>query len=399
MPLPSDGGLSPFHQLLKQISIEYEKLAQRADGLKAENDKLAGLSRANSGTVTTLSSVGGLRAKADGRVRIDTAPGIFSCCAEQSTHGLSFDSAAATADRVAQVDQGGWSTLDLDGGHSPRSTFAMVGSHPMPCLPKLILNVSSSQVSSLHHDLLELQPQWMESVKKPALAQKLMRSKTFATAVNLRVSASKHRGGDALEDEGGWLQRCVLSPSSRRRLFWDAMSVLVLAVDILLVPMTVFALSEDPLMQLLGLTCTLFWTADIPISLVSGFHTEKGLIEMRPRKIWRHYLRTWMLFDVLVISVDWVMIILDTGFGDLVGVLRLGKVARVTRIFRLFRLLRMLKMPEKAEEISDSLHSESLYTTFGVIRSLAGIAVINHFIACGWYGIGTWGTPGWVSEF
>jgi len=135
------------------------------------------------------------------------------------------------------------------------------------------------------------------------------------------------------------------------------------------------------------------------MSLVSGFHTDKGLIEMRPYQIWRNYFRTWFFFDITVIGLDWVMIILDTGFADVIGIVRLGKVARVTRIFRLFRLLRMLKMPAVTEEISDSLHSESLYTTFGVLRSLAGIALINHFIACGWYGIGTWGTPGWVSEF
>merc|ERR1712147_455597 len=97
-------------------------------------------------------------------------------------------------------------------------------------------------------------------------------------------------------------------------------------------------------MKAAGLTCTVFWTIDIAMSFLTGFHIG-GIVEMRLGKIARNYGKRWFPFDFLVISLDWLMMFMNSGVADLVGIMRISKVLRMIRIFRLFRLLRVLKMP------------------------------------------------------
>jgi len=186
-------------------------------------------------------------------------------------------------------------------------------------------------------------------------------------------------------------QRFVIGPNSKFRVFWDTLSICVLGYDILTVPMTAFNLPDDSsVLKTFDLLCTVFWTMDMTLSFFTGYH-DAGILEMRPSKIARGYLRSWFAFDFLVIFLDWLMILTESGLADIVGVLRISKVVRMVRIFRLFRLLRLLKMPALLDEVSDHIQSDYLFTAFGVARSLVVIAVVNHFIACGWYAVGNVG--------
>mmetsp|Transcript_48372 Transcript_48372/g.149426 ORF Transcript_48372/g.149426 Transcript_48372/m.149426 type:complete len:121 (+) Transcript_48372:703-1065(+) len=90
------------------------------------------------------------------------------------------------------------------------------------------------------------------------------------------------------------------------------------------------------------------------------------------------------------------MILTESAMADIVGLFRISKVVRMVRIFRLFRLLRLLKMPARLDEVGDYIQSEHLFTVFGIARSLTIIAIVNHFIACGWYAVGQMGDPHWV---
>eukprot|EP00929_Paragymnodinium_shiwhaense_P004413 TRINITY_DN10532_c0_g1_i2.p1 TRINITY_DN10532_c0_g1~~TRINITY_DN10532_c0_g1_i2.p1 ORF type:complete len:851 (-),score=145.04 TRINITY_DN10532_c0_g1_i2:46-2598(-) len=205
------------------------------------------------------------------------------------------------------------------------------------------------------------------------------------------------RGGDSLR-ESSCAQRFVIGPNAKTRAAWDLISVVILAYDIFTVPLMVFDIPESTLIAVLNMVCTVFWTLDIIVSFLSGYHMD-GLVELRPSQIGRRYVRTWFTFDIIIILLDWAMYLTGTGLAGVVGVLRISKVLRIGRLLRLVRLLRVVKMPRFFEALSEWMHSEALYTGFGVMRSLFIIASANHFIACGWYAVGQEGEPSWVDVF
>eukprot|EP00438_Fugacium_kawagutii_P001035 Skav205843 [mRNA] locus=scaffold160:473117:479444:+ [translate_table: standard] len=80
----------------------------------------------------------------------------------------------------------------------------------------------------------------------------------------------------------------------------------------------------------------LYWTVDMFFSAQTGFY-EHGLLVQSSRRTLRHYLKTWFIFDFVVVFFDWVMIILE-------GVSVVGSSARVLRAFRMIRIIRLLRV-------------------------------------------------------
>jgi len=238
----------------------------------------------------------------------------------------------------------------------------------------------------------ELWPIWMQD------AEVLHQATTCSSTLSVRhLAKSQARGGDFLT-EPGLLQRLVLKPTSKVRTGWDLLSVLLLSHDVFMVPLSVFDLPDTTFTHVFSVFTTAFWTLDMLLSFLSGYHLA-GLVEMRPRKIAWQYVTQWFFVDLTVITVDWALIILDTGVVDMASIMRVGKFMRLSRMFRLMRLLRLMKMPSLMESISDSIQSEDVATAFEIGKCVALIAVINHFIACGWYAVGTnAGEPNWLEQ-
>jgi len=121
---------------------------------------------------------------------------------------------------------------------------------------------------------------------------------------------------------------------------------------------------------------------------------------MRPLHISYHYLRTWFVFDVGVVSVDWMCTVAENWNGsgsNRVGYLRFG---RFGRFLRMLRLLRLLKLHGMLVDIFERIHSEFTRIMLGMANILIFIVLVNHVIACGWYWVGTHGSeaglPSWV---
>jgi len=195
------------------------------------------------------------------------------------------------------------------------------------------------------------------------------------------------RGGDMVKGTS-CLQPLVLRPDSKPRLAWDLISVAVLLLDIILIPLMLLPPQEGEPLAGMGLFITSFWTTDILISFMSGYH-DLGFVEMRPGKIARKYVRGWFVMDVLIVGVDWGSMIAKTAASDVVGLARFGKLARVSRLMRLLRLLRAVKVGKIISALSEYVHSATLMTVVGVLRTVLGILVVCHYIACAWYHAGT----------
>jgi len=243
---------------------------------------------------------------------------------------------------------------------------------------------------------LELWPVWKQP-ETLATAPFSSLTMSMSTTSMLLVKAGRNtaRGGDTMRDEDSCLQHFVMGPNSRWRLFWDSLSVIAVGYDVLTVPLIAFGPIESAALKVIGLITTIFWSLDIPFTFMTGFHLG-GVVEMRPKIIAKHYFQRWFLLDFFIILTDWALLIAQSEFADIIGVVRISKTLRLWRLLRLIRLLRIVKLPSLSDDIAENLQSETLVTILGVLRSMAIIAIVNHFIACGWYGVGQITTPTWL---
>jgi len=126
------------------------------------------------------------------------------------------------------------------------------------------------------------------------------------------------------------------------------------------------------------------------------------LVEMRCSKIARRYLRSWFVFDLLLVAFEWFVLLQETDGGtDMLSLGRSGKVIRLMRMMRMLRFLRLVKMMSVLVEFSDFVHSDGALTVFGVLKLLVASFALNHCVACAWYFVGAsrveeWS---WVDQF
>jgi hypothetical protein len=238
----------------------------------------------------------------------------------------------------------------------------------------------------------ELHPLWVQS--DGALAEVIQSRLT--KSLSIKIDAMAVRGGDSLRDDA-CLQRVIVEPNSIKRTLWDLISIIVLSIDIVMVPLSAFDIPETPAMQWTSTSCTIFWSFDIVASCITGFHI-KGMIEMRPMMVLKHYMRNWFPFDIALVLSDWFLMIASSDQAEAVGLFRLGKAFRFGRMARGLRLFRMMKMPPLLDDMSDYFRTDGLLATFQVLRALVTIGVVNHFLACGWYAVGKLDTPSWIDK-
>lgn len=201
--------------------------------------------------------------------------------------------------------------------------------------------------------------------------------------------------GEALVDENNWLQRLILRPNSTKRSVWDFLSVFVLGYDIVYIPLEVFAMDPNMITQGMEFGTTCFWTMDMAVSFLTGYHSE-GLIEMRPGKIARRYLRTGFCLDAVVIIVDWILAIFTFQIKAVVRVGKTTRAIRLVRMVRAMRLLRSLKMARLMQLMFRYIKSDLLRTLISIFLMLLVLVVFNHYFACGWYLIGYNFEPNWL---
>ena len=85
-----------------------------------------------------------------------------------------------------------------------------------------------------------------------------------------------------------------------------------------------------------------FWSTDLLLNFVTGFY-KSGKLVMDRMAIVFNYLKTWLLFDVALLSLDFI-----NAFAEIaeLGALRTLRSLRIVRAFRLLRLLKMSKLQD-----------------------------------------------------
>eukprot|EP00448_Togula_jolla_P002858 CAMPEP_0170613480 /NCGR_PEP_ID=MMETSP0224-20130122/24297_1 /TAXON_ID=285029 /ORGANISM="Togula jolla, Strain CCCM 725" /LENGTH=716 /DNA_ID=CAMNT_0010939089 /DNA_START=1 /DNA_END=2151 /DNA_ORIENTATION=- len=185
------------------------------------------------------------------------------------------------------------------------------------------------------------------------------------------------------------VKRYVLHPVCRTRLVWDVLMLLFITHDLLMVPFQAFSLDRSPGILALELLCTLFWTADMAVSFMTGAWNGPQL-EMRINKIALHYCRTWFPFDFVVNTVEWVAVLAEHSGGY--------SVARSTAfiMIRHSRLVRGVKWRQRMKALTDRSNSALARFCFSVFNMGSSLLWAVHFIACLWYWIGDRLHNGWA---
>ena len=111
-----------------------------------------------------------------------------------------------------------------------------------------------------------------------------------------------------------------------------------------------------------------------------------------------------MYYILQVISVDWSLIVVsaagDDGTAHLMSITKTTRTMRLVRVLRMLRLARVIRGLSTVSGVVQSIQSDYLRTLAGVAALMFAIVFINHYVACGFYYLGS-SQPGginWVEE-
>jgi len=235
------------------------------------------------------------------------------------------------------------------------------GASPGRDLQDLVMGSSNLRKKAM----LEIYPEWEETGKEQP---------NLILARKSSLEQEESRNYLDLPTLGGCCYgNYVFRPEVPFIIAWQLLGVLVLGFDTLWVPMEVFP--QEPTLffsWLQGLT-SLYWFIDIFTTMNTGIYNEKGDIDARRWQIFKSYARTWLTFDVLLISLD-----IYSYLSDLSSPESNGTAAGAARSGR--QLLFALQ---------SLIDSEWVTLMLAVVRNLAVILLSNHYIACVWFLIGS----------
>lgn len=182
--------------------------------------------------------------------------------------------------------------------------------------------------------------------------------------------------------EGIW-KHIIGSPTSPKRMLWDALGGVMILWDIVALPLMVFQEVDGPFMDALGMIGLLYWTMNVVNTLTCGY-LQNGVTVMSPWLIFKKYLSRTIFIDLVTLVPDWVVTmvsLLSTGndFQE-------ARLLRALRAFRLTRLVRIVKLRWLMEVVRDYLDSEYASIMFEISKMMGLLLVINHVLACAWFG-------------
>lgn len=256
---------------------------------------------------------------------------------------------------------------------------------------------SSGPRRSVDEHRLEISPVWTDRKRKTASVGTLrvMAFEAFDDEEDITNITLGEDGFTCMNV----LKRSILQPNCVKRLLWDFLGCCFIMYDVIWIPLQLFDPDDSAFTRFMVWAMRVFWTLDIPLSVLTGFMYADGNLEMDVWAIFLRYARTWMILDLVVVAFDWIDAFM-VGVGGVGGV-RMAKTMRIVRMLRVFRLLRMAKLPIIAGTwLETYVRSEKVLLVGHMIKIMCLIIGTMHFIACIWWGIGNldnvranWVTP------
>lgn len=305
------------------------------------------------------------------------------------------------------------STTDSeDEAYVDRQFSSQMSSHMSPTASRKSHAGSLRSMGSVDRSLqqqqpLDLLPAWRHggsSFLGSASKQSLHSFQSMPSSYMMADDDESEDGGDLISQRCEKIyeiwQALIVSPTAKKRLVWDLISMVCLLWDCITIPLQVFDRPESDLTEVMAWMTRVFWTFDIPASFFTGCLLPNGDVEHRPACIAMKYSRSWFIIDLFVVGSDWAIGITEA-MGDS---MRLG-AGRLMRMFRIFRLMRIMKLPEKVAQVAtmhENIRSEQVILVLGVVKIICMVLGCAHLIACFWYGVGKAANnahlPSWLDE-
>jgi len=230
--------------------------------------------------------------------------------------------------------------------------------------------------------------------------------KSFADKITDRF-CQKEQPNEALgleeDDPKTSGHKFVILPGSPFFLGWSFLFMVVITYEVIMFPMMVFGFALEGIYLVLSVSSTAFWTLDVIVSFFVCYYTKTGHLQLNHTEIVKHYVRTWMVPDLIVIMMDWLTLSgVEERILQAFSVLRVGKVLRYLRLLRLLRVLRLRKLRETLQQMDEFINSQYFNIIRTIILNLIGILLSSHFIGCFWYWLGRsapGSQAGWVVTY
>ena len=187
------------------------------------------------------------------------------------------------------------------------------------------------------------------------------RLQSLSKGINQTADQSQMHGSELetpyeMED-----QPTMLHPAGVLRTTWNIMVAICLIHDLVVIPLYVFDIPDSSLLVALEWFTQLFWNIDIAMTVRTGYY-YKGLLIMDPKKVIRNYVRTWLVLDVTLVSLDWGFVLLELSGVQVNSVAQLSRTIRFLRFLRLVRILRWVKLRRMAEMFQELVQSQAAST-------------------------------------
>eukprot|EP00930_Biecheleria_cincta_P038406 TRINITY_DN26388_c0_g1_i1.p1 TRINITY_DN26388_c0_g1~~TRINITY_DN26388_c0_g1_i1.p1 ORF type:complete len:750 (-),score=108.20 TRINITY_DN26388_c0_g1_i1:142-2391(-) len=192
----------------------------------------------------------------------------------------------------------------------------------------------------------------------------------------------------------------MVNPHSSFRFIWNILSMLCIVWDMIVIPLQASDLgSLVPFADNVGIAAFIFWCVDLPLNFTVGIDNGVGVIDMRPRHIFNHYITTWFAMDISLILIDVFLFSTEAIMSGVTNSIQTMRIARALRLIRFLRLMRLHKSTEFVDVLLSRVRSEYTVLTAKLISLTLKVVVVVHYIACLWYLISTideednWRTP------
>lgn len=192
----------------------------------------------------------------------------------------------------------------------------------------------------------------------------------------------------------------TIHPAGGFKTSWNICVALCVLHDLLVIPLYVFDPPENVPLKVLEWMTQLFWSGDLFVSSSTGFY-DKGTLVLDSKKAFWHYAKTWGLFDLVLVAIGWLFIALDMNETDetQTDLIAWSRTLRALRFLRFVRVLRWLKLRGVAEAFQELFHSNSAFYYYSLISTAVRLLILNHLLACCWWGIALLAEENWARAF
>eukprot|EP00913_Durusdinium_trenchii_P022117 g20783.t1 len=182
-------------------------------------------------------------------------------------------------------------------------------------------------------------------------------------------------------------------PGGRFKAWWDSLGMILLAYDLIAVPLRVFDIGESFFLTVMFWIAHFYWNVSIPLSFITGYD-DSGVLVMELRNTIQKYARGWFFFDLALVSFDWAIIAANVWSSATVG------FPRSLRFLGLLRLGRVVRVGSAMQLIQEQFGSRMASMQYSVLKIVVQLVISTHIIACLWFLIGSEDHPDstWVDQ-